>query len=496
MKRHLAFFILLIFCFSWRGGAATYTYDYSENCRKAYENYLSLHVGEARGNLINEISTHPYNLMATYIADYEDCILLLLNCDKNDYTRREDHLEERIELLEKGDEASPWYRFCKAGVYLHWAIVNVRFGEQYSAAMNFRRSFALLKENQRRFPQFEYNQPFAGLEEAVVGSLPGSYKWLAALFGMKGSVKGGTEKLAKFVSSHKAGDLMYSETVLYYLYTRFYLLTQQKEVWEYLASPQFSTRNNLLHTFVKANLAIDARHSDAAIETLTAAAREPDYSQYPIFDYQMAMALFNKTDTSCNIYFRQYLAKNKSDLYIKDSWQKMALARYVEGNMAMAEFCRQQIKLHGTTRIDADKQAQKFAESNRWPLKQLLQARLLIEGGYYNRASGILGSIDTNMLLNPADKAEYFFRNGRIYEELAQYNNALEQYQHSINVGKDRHEQFAARAALHMGKVYEHTGNTTKALNSYRQCLDMPAHDFQNSIDQQAKAGVNRVEEK
>jgi tetratricopeptide (TPR) repeat protein len=147
------------------------------------------------------------------------------------------------------------------------------------------------------------------------------------------------------------------------------------------------------------------------------------------------------------------------------------------------------------------KQAARFAESHLWPPVKLLQARLLIEGGYYSNALDILQGIDKSALNNPADVAEYYFRFGRVYEELAvaepgkqYYQHAFTQYRLSVTVGKSMHEQFAARSALQMGKMYEHLDLYTEAAGMYRECLDMPSHDFQNSIDQQAKAGINRVE--
>ncbi len=496
MGRLLFLWLIAFLCSGSYVRAASYSFEFTPNCSKAYENYLSLHIHEARADIIREIKANPYNLMAVYIADYEDCILLLLNCDKADYDQRKDHLDERIALLDKGSEASPWLRLCKAGVYLHWAIVNMRFGQQYSTARLFHKSFSLLRDNRQLFPDFGYNDSFAGLEEAVVGSLPGSYKWLASIFGMKGNVRKGTGKLAAFVADHSPGQPMYSETVLYYMYTRFYLLQEQKEVWAMLSAPEFSATNNLLRTFVKANLALDCRRSDAAIETLKAAMKDPGYNSYPVFDYQMGVALLSKTDTACVYFFNQYLEKNKSDLYIKDCWQKMALAWYIAGNMPQAAYCRQQILTVGTARIDADKQARKFAEDKTWPLKDLLRARLLIDGGYYGRAQNLLGSIDTIGLTNVADKAEYYFRLGRVHEESGNYEHALACYRSAIYTGKNRHEQFAARAALQMGRVYELTGNTAMAVNSYNECLDMPGHDFQNSIDQQAKAGINRLQGK
>jgi len=495
MFRYFSATLFICYCCVFNASAANYTYDYNDNCRKAYQNYLSLHLDEARAGIIREMKANPYNLMATYVADYEDCILLLINCDRADYRQRSGHLNSRLELLEKGDKSSPWYCLCKAGVYLHWALVSTRFGEQYQAAIYFHRSFALLKENQRLFPHFEYNNVFSGLQEAVIGALPGNYKWLAAIFGMKGSIKKGTGQLASFVNTHTALQPLYAETVLYYVYTRFYLLAEQNEVWDFLNSPQFETDKNLLNTFVKVNIVLDYRKADAAIQTLKAIATEADYNKYPVFDYQMGVALLDRVDTGCIYYFRQYLEKNKSDIYIKDCRQKMALAWYLNNNMTEADHCRNLARTQGSTRSDPDKQALKFAESKVWPNKALLQARLLTAGGYYTRALSILQGINQAQL-KAADKLEYLFRYGSVWQEAGDTDKALDYYRQTIEAGKIRHEQFAARAALQMGLMYEHTGKKAQAIAMYKECLDMPAHDFQNSIDQQAKAGINRIEGK
>jgi predicted negative regulator of RcsB-dependent stress response len=494
MKRAAVIVVLLLAAMATQ--ASPYVFDYNNNCSKAYQAYLSMHIMEGRETLKVEAKANPFNLMATYIADYEDCIALLLSCDQAEYDLRESHLDERIDMLEKGDHNSPWYRLCKAGIYLHWGIINMRLGNLYHEAIYFRKSFALLKENKKLFPAFEYNTVFGGLQEAVSGSLPGNYKWLAGLFGLSGSVKTGAAQLAAFVGSHNEQQPLYAEAALYYLFTRFYLLSEQKEAWEYVNSSQFATRGNLLHTFVKTSMALDYRKADAAIETLRNAQTEPNYNDYAVLDYQMGIMLLTKLDTACVFYFERYLKKNKSDILIKDAWQKMAFAWYIAGDMNKANYCRKQAGTQGTARMDADKQAEKFSESNVWPLKKLLQARLLSDGGYYSQALIILNSIDNANLTSPADKAEYYFRLGRVYEETGNSNKGLQFYQSTINAGKEGHEQFAARAALQKGRIYEQSGNNAMAIASYKECLDMPSHDFQNSIDHQAKAGLNRLEGK
>jgi tetratricopeptide (TPR) repeat protein len=474
---------------------------YTPQCARAYNMFMALDMEGGSKMIAAERRSNPGNMMAVYIEDYEDCLELLMNCNLATYKKRSAFMDARLTLMAQAEDSSPWYRFCYSGMYLHRAIVNIRFGEQYRAAYNFRKSFALLRENERLHPDFAFNNVIGGLLEAVVGSLPGNYKWLAAVFGMKGSVQKGTDKLEAFLHNHQPTAPLYAETYLYYLYCRFYLLSQQEEVWSILSGNGFITHNNLLNTYVKANMALDYRHADDALQTLVAARERPDYKRYPIFEYQTGYALLINCDTACAASFSHYLATNQSDLFIKDSWQKMAFAWYVNGRNEKAKYCRDKIKDAGSTRIDADKQAARFAAGGVWPNRQLLQARLYIDGGYYQRALDILQKIDEHLLTSPADRAEYHFRLGRVYEEMAiasgksQYTKqALARYRDAMTEGKDRKEQFAARAALHMGKIYERLGIYAEAVTMYRLCLDMPEHDFQNSIDQQAKSGISRIE--
>ncbi len=481
--------------------AAQGSYTYTENCARAYNYFMSLHMAEGRLAIAQERQANPDNLMAVYLADYEDCILLLINCDATEYKARAGKMDERLRILANGTSSSPWYRFCYAGMHLHRAIINIRFGEQYKAAFNFRKSFALLRENQRLFPSFAHNNIISGLQEAVVGSLPGSYKWLAAVFGMKGSVKKGTDKLAAFVHSHNANDPLYTETFLYYLYTRFYLLAEKDQVWQILNSDAYVTKGNLLNTFVKANIALDNRHSHEAEVVLKEAAGEPGFNNYPIFEYQLGYAQLTQLDTAAATHFGRYLRANQSDVYIKDAWQKSAFSWYAAGMNEKATYCRKMAATEGTARIDADKQAARFANSGSWPDRTVLRARLLTEGGYYERALAILQGIQKTQLQNAADLAEYHYRYANVYEEMARmpgkghyFKDALAQYREAITAGMGRREQYAARAALHTGIIYETLNMHSEALKAYNDCLNMPDHDFQNSIDQQAKSGINRIE--
>lgn len=454
---------------------------------------MALHLNEGRAEIKEALRINPNNLMATYIADYEDCLLLLLNGNRSDYIIKESHFNERLDQLSKGNSKDPWYRLCRAGVYLHWALVHIRFGDNIKAAWQFRKSFLLLKENKNLFPSFEYNNIYLGTEQSVAGAMPEKYKWLASMFGIKGDVKKGAGLLTSFINTHTYDDIFRYEASLFSCYLRFYLLYQQDEVWRFIGSEQFPVQNNLLFAFVKANLALNSRRADVALQTLKAAQQDAYYNAFPIMHYEMGSAYYYKADPASLGYLQQFVSKYKGGMFVKDALQKTALMHYLQKNMQEANSFRRKITTHGSSLADIDMQAQRFSLHNKWPNQALLYVHLLIDGGYHKMALEKLQQYNEAYFPDIADKVEYNFRLARVYDELNDDKRAVHLYQRTINMGRGRKEHFAARSALQMALIYERSGMKQEAVKRFNECLSMRDHDFQAAIDQQAKAGLNRL---
>lgn len=471
----------------------TYHYQYTANCAAAYQHYMSLQPDKGRAMLKKELIADPYNLMATYIGDYEDCLHLLFNGNPADYAQLKNHQSARLNLLERGDKNSPWYRLCKAGVYMHWAFVSIRFNENFKAATNFRKSYLLLKENKKLFPSFDYNDIFLGIEEASAGAIPDSYKWIASIFGVSGNIEAGAGKLRRFLDRHETTDPLYNEAMIYYAYMGYYLLSDKELAWKMVSGNRFETDDNLLNSFVKCNIALNYRKAGEAINILKSAQAISGYSRYPIFEYEYGYALLHKQDDDAIKHFNIFLRDYKGGLFVKDTWQKLSYAYYLNGDMKNANYCKSKINSSGSLSTDADKQAMRFAQQQTWPNKILLQAQLLTDGGYFKEAHALLRKTPYAFYTTIAHKLEYHFRVARVYDELGDEDNAVVNYNAAIRIGQNRQEQFAARAALQMGFLNERMNRPDSALKMYRLALSMDDHDFKNSIDQQAKAGVSRL---
>ena len=476
-----------------KGISQPFVYAYSERCHAAYQSFMSLNPADGRKELSAERSANPGNLMPWYISDYEDCLELIFNGDKAVYEAKRVNFEKRLDQLEKGDANSPWYRYCRAGVYMHWAIVQGRFGEHFKAALNFRKSFLLVKENEAKFPGFGPNKMLLGLHEAIVGTIPDDYKWIASVFGMKGNVRKGVAQITAYINNGDTDTPLRAEALIYYAYLKYYLLSEQEAAWAFVNSTLFETEDNLLNSFVKANLALNYRKAGVAVQTLKQMQEMPGYNNYPIFDFEMGSALLLSVDEDAVLYHNRFIQRYRGGLFIKDAWQQLAYSYYLQGNISKANYCRKQILLQGSKETDADKQAMRFASNTYWPAVPVLQARLLIDGGYYKQAYEKLKASEVNKLPTVADRLEYYFRLARVYDVTGQAEKALVLYDTTISMGRHRKEHFAARSALQTALLHEKNGRLKDAVEKFKECLSMKGHDFQANIDQQAKAGLNRL---
>jgi tetratricopeptide (TPR) repeat protein len=197
-------------------------------------------------------------------------------------------------------------------------------------------------------------------------------------------------------------------------------------------------------------------------------------------------------DPDAAFYLERFITTFKGRFYVKDVLQKLSWHYYLQGDDAKAKEYRQKVLKSGSTYSEADKQAQKEALTDSWPNKILLQARLLNDGGNYKQALALLHGRNAGSFALPEEKLEFAYRAGRIYDDMGNDSIGIVFYKQAIELGEHRKEHFAARAALQIGYIFEQRRDKQTAKQWFQRCLDMEDHDFKNSLDQRAKAGLAR----
>ncbi len=497
MKRISKAIFFLVVLFSTGRSAGQKVYDFDGNCKLAYQDITSLKLDQGAALLNQERLRNPDNLIPDLLEGYIDFFELFFNEDPAAYAVKKQSQEARIERLEQGPQNSPYYNYCLSVAYLQKATVAIKFGERWSAAWAFRKAFGLIKANRKAFPGFLPNDMIYGPMEVVVDVIPDGYKWFTSLLGMKGSVKDGMERMHNFVySNDPTAKFFFNEATFYYCYLLFYIQNQPDAVFDFINEKKLDVVNNHLFAYLAANLGINDKRTEYAKNILLHKNPSPDYMYTPVWDYEMAFVRLHHLELGeATRYFENFLHNFKGKFYLKDSYEKLAWCYYLQGDTKDADEAMQEVLTKGNLETDADKQALADAQSGIWPNKILLRARLLSDGGYNSEALAALNGKSTDDFSVPDDKLEFAYRVARIYDDMGRDSDAIQAYLAAIKLGTGSKQYYASRAALQIGYIYEREGKKALAIVFFNQCISMKNHEYKDSIDQKAKAGIARCED-
>jgi len=473
-------------------------YDFSQGCQKAYKAILNLHFQEARQLIASEKTSQSGNLIPAYLENYIDYLTLFIGEDHKQYDQIKPGFMARLDLLEKGINSSPYCNFCLGESNLQWAFVQMKAGDYTQAALRFRKANRYFSENARLFPDFIPNNIGLGITTFLAGLVPDSYKWIANLIGIHGSVIQGLQQL-KIAADYTGSDVIYNQfkpQALLYMAMVSVNLGKNKiealKIVELFANPVNS--QSPLIIFARANILMKNGMNEKALEILSQRLRDPSCFPFYFLDFMEGNARLNNLDTAALTNYRYFLRHFRGDHYVKSAWQKVGWLNFIRGDtngyyQAMAKM----ISI-GAANGDEDRQALREAESKQVPNLYLLRARLLFDGGYYEKVlNELLNRPTKSFLFTKKDLVEYSYRLGRTYQESGNLEKAFSYYRLTIQRGKTEPWYYAASAALQMGLIFENKGEMQRADSAYHVCLDCKPAEYKNSLSQKAKAGINRI---
>ncbi|MBV9989565.1 MAG: tetratricopeptide repeat protein [Chitinophagaceae bacterium] len=491
MKRIAVFMVLLLLC---GRIAAQKAYEFNSICQQAYQEITKLRIEPGLALVEKARQQNPDNLIPILLESYADFYILFLNEDPAEYQARYPKFLERIDRLSEGPKSSPFYYYCLSMVRMQRAAVSIKFGKFWDAGWDCRRAYNLIKDNRKQFPTFSPNDLTYGALQAITGTIPKGYKWLAAIFGMRGSQTEGMRIVKGFINSNDPwSKLFFNEAAFMYPYLLFYLENKKDEALAFTQQRRLDLVNNHLHAYMAANLGINKQQSEFAKNIILNRNRSGEYLKTSVWDLELGYTRIYHLETQEAARSLEYfLANFKGKFYVKDALQKLSWCYYLQGNLPKAEEIRKRILVKGATDSEADKQALRDAKTGRWPNILLLKARLLNDGGYHSDAAALLQGKTENDFSTEEDKLEFVYRMGRIDDDMGRDEEAIRNYQNAIRKGEHRTEYYAARAALQIGQIYEKKGQKALAIQYYQRCIDMDDHEFKNSLDQRAKSGIAR----
>jgi len=470
------------------------SFDFNSDCRKAYAEIFNLNFKTAGEIIAQERIRNPMNAVPVLLENDVDFLSAFVSEEDLYYKRLMGKRKERLKEIQSGDSQSPFYLYAQADLHLQSALVKLKFGEYISASADLLKSNSLLKKNQDLFPAFRLNMKGLGMLHAVAGLIPSDFRWAADLAGFEGTVTQGIGELDSLFKNMDSTEYSFLKPevvmILFYLKTNFEKSDSGQYFTEYFSDS--TLLQNPLVVFSYSGYLMKKEKTDDAIKILGA---EDNAGNFPflMLEYRLGYAKLCRGDKDAIEHLLKFAASFKGKNYIRSAFRFIAWYYLLNDDEKKYKQFLADVLYSGNTYTDEDKDATREAEQGRIPGKKLLRARLFYDGGYYKNALSEIENPENIILRNKIDSAEYDYRLARIYHAEKDSVRAEESYIKAFNKGKYLSQHYAANSALQLGNIYEQRGDKLKAKEWYQKCLWLPPHDYRNSIEQKAKAGLERV---
>ncbi|MBK8878696.1 MAG: tetratricopeptide repeat protein [Haliscomenobacter sp.] len=334
-----------------------------------------------------------------------------------------------------------------------------------------------------------------GILHALAGTVPDNYRWGARLLtGMTGTVPQGKAELEKVLRSTKEQPFLFEEeTLLLYTFVLLNLSNEPEKAWKTISQAGLQPAQNPVHCYMIASVAMQSARNEEALSVLSKQPQDPALLPFPQLQFMYGTAKLRKLDLEATRHYQSFLGQYKGRNGIKEAYQRLAWCAFLKGDLPGYQRHLRHALTQGVAETGADKNALKEAQSLRPAPATLLKARLLFDGGYFQKALLLMEEQGIKEYQSLEHRLEYHYRMGRILHGLKRFPEALASYQKSMELGKNAPFYFACNAALQTGIIYETLGKPEQAKEFFRLCLSMNPDDYRTSLHQAAKAGINRI---
>lgn len=491
--QYLRNIILIIFIINSSLSGQGY-FETTEDIRDAYELAFSLDRDLAEKKIKYIKENDPDNLLVYHIENYLDFLEIFISEDEDRFKELERNKDIRLKEIKTGDPQSPYYRFSQAEINLQWALARLKFNQRFKASRELLNANLLLEENVALFPDFKYSFKSLSIIHVLAKSIPGIIR---TIFSIRGSISLGTEEIKDLYETTLHEDVMFrDEIVVIYAYILYYQNNRKDEAWKLINSSfkDIPLKNPLI-TFVVANIGQQVGHNDLAIEILEQRSDHSPTLPFYYLDFLLGKFKLYRLDKDADTHLLNFINNFKGRHFLKEAYQKMAwFELVVNDNLPGYKKYMNLITKKGEDLIDEDKQALKESKNSNIPHPDLLKARLLYDGGYYERAYNYL--IKKSFIFkDPEEALEYNYRMGRITQALKNYPDAINYYLTTIDNATGK-AYFACNSALQIGLIFEDQERYKQALSYFDKCLDISPEEYKNSLHQKAKSAIQRIKEK
>jgi tetratricopeptide (TPR) repeat protein len=194
------------------------------------------------------------------------------------------------------------------------------------------------------------------------------------------------------------------------------------------------------------------------------------------------------------IFLEDFIYKYSVEDYKKAACNRLSYSYYLEGDLEKYQEYKEKVFTIGQSIRDRDQEAMLESSELILPHKELLKARLLSDGGYFEDAMKIMKTIDPAKLSEKAYLLEYHYRMGRIFQLKGHPEQAIPELAKAYDEGRSDPYTYATRAALNLGRIYEDKREFALATQWYQKSEEVYSSSHTTEgVKDSAEKGVKRL---
>jgi len=480
---------LILFCLSHRAIAV---YDVNDNCKNAWMLLMDLEIDQAKELLADEIKSNPENYYAYYLDQTCDAFKLFINSSDEEYEEFVENFSKKRDIMDGKDEDSPYYLACYAEMELQLTMFNIIHGSRFGGIKKGYSAYKKVYRNLEEYPEFEPNLKLDGFFNVAISNLPPFVKWVISFFGVSTDFDYGFQLLNENYLLQKEIWGINAESALFVLLAAKVNKTPEL-VYDFTKSLDGNISQTFIHQYFKANIAYRTGKNEEALKILQQIDIKENAFADVIYSYLMGKILLRKLDPNAGYYLSRYLSYLEKKEYLKEMNYKLALFYLINNNhQKFLEHC-EIVRNEGMDMNERDREALYDANLDYDPDLNLVKARLLLEGGYFDQFNIALKSFEANHRKGLAYELEYHFLKSR-YEALRKNKHvAIAKFRKVIELGENQDYYFASEAALRLGNIYQEMGKIKLAKEYYEKSIKLYNSDYYEYIEDKAVKGLNSL---
>ncbi|MDZ4666786.1 MAG: hypothetical protein SGJ00_02775 [bacterium] len=469
-------------------------FEYTPKLKEAQVHIACLRLKKANQILAVEFLKQPDNVAVVYLKHYSRFFHIMVQQDKLLLPEFEKVNSEMLLSLQKLPNESPYKLFLKGSVHLQSALVKGAFNEYLSAAWDFRSAYQEVNANEKKFPNFNGHKKELGALMALIGSFPPQYQWVVNVAGLNGDFKNGLKVLEEYISLGSLEPILEQQqaSVIYTL-IQLNFGADKNKAWNFYAPISKDYKNNLMQCYVRAYVAGKCGENEIALATLKGRPLGLDYENITYFNLLMGDYLLHQLDGEAAIWYKKYIAFSTTKGATKDAYQKLSWISWLENDTT--KFIIYHDLMAKNTK-DAGSELKLLNEDLKngiYPSKELLKARILFDGGYYDESLAVLSKLNKDKLPCKYQKIEWDYRMARVLQEQKHLTESLNYFKKCLEGGMAVNTYLIPNSCLQIGLIYEQLNYPLIAKSYYERVSNYHHVDYESSMAQKAKTNIWRI---